>query len=175
MASRAPHQPTHRIPAEIPGWRKLTAKEIRALPSARTPTGKPATGKERFYQSTAGQIITRRTYVDKQAKVLGYESWSEYQRFSKYAGDLGGMRSEAALELVSSMNRAQAAGELDAADRDKFIRNHADIIREVKAHPDDMSAHGPMAHWLEALGVREQNAAYDVGDSPHGMRQTLGR
>lgn len=127
----------------------------------------------RYENLATGQTIARREYVDMQARSLGWKSWADYQYVSRQAGGLGGMRSEAASVINGTLQRAERGGNIpaDMAGRRAFLRGHSAELRVYRANPNDMSASGPLAKWLEALGIREQNAPYNVGDTPRVRRR----
>jgi hypothetical protein len=79
------------------------------------------------------------------------------------AGGLGGMGSVASHTILGTLYNAG----LDPDEFTTFAREHAAELRAVAANPEDVSAHGALARWLEALELREQDAPYDVGDTPH--------
>lgn len=128
---------------------------------------------EKLTGEDAGRTIARREYVDMQARSLGWRDWADYQYASKQAGGLGGMRSEAAtavnwpLQLATKRQGEEDVPDLETREeRRAFLREHAKELKAIAANPEDMSAHGPLATWLEELGIREQGAPYAVGDTP---------
>ena len=119
--------------------------------------------KELYRNNSTGEILTRRDMDDIRAERAGWNSSAEYQAFSHAAGKLGGMGAPAGQLLLYTLENG---AKYDETERREFLRENATLAREVAADPDNLAAHGPLARWLEATGIRERNAPYAVGDTP---------
>jgi len=145
-----PHRtprPSYR-PAAVPGY----------VPYDKKQGGKYERGYRNIYNNTE---ITRRDYLDKQAQAAGWSSQAQYAAVAKSAGGLGGVQSGTSQLILATMNNAGIAPQ----ERRETARRHSAELKALARNPDSLAHDGPLAKWLEAIGLREKNAPYDVGDT----------
>lgn len=123
--------------------------------------------KARHYITPTGEEVSRRQYLDARAKTTGFGSYDKarawYQDRQKEPQYQNALRARAHSQGVkpSTLNRIDSP----------FVQKY----KSTFFHPDgspktrkqmSMYARGPIAKWLEYIGVRRRGAAYKVGDSP---------
>lgn len=134
------------------------AKRTYELPDGRW---EALSGKSRRYVNLdTGETISRRAFLDRRADVLGFDSYKEYTdltRDSKYtrfldmAENNGEERSTLRqLDSIASREYAAYLSEKNAGHSRRYLNR----------------AHGPLARFAEAIGIRESDADYDFGDTP---------
>lgn len=114
---------------------------------------------ERYKHVRTGKIISRRQYENLKARVLGWWSWSEYQREAR-SDDWLRFRGIAAF-------RNDTKPRAYAGMASPFSQRMLGVKRAREEHPDNMyDPDGPLAELLVFLGLRKPDMEWNVGDTP---------
>lgn len=116
-----------------------------------------------------GDVIPNRQGRNVQAQEKGnYTSYSQYNR-------IWSPRAQHTNQDVKERNAWLRAGakksgrSQDAIRADPKVREaYTNFVRISKGDKKDKSKTGPLAQWLVALGLRDEDADYDVGQTPQG-------
>ena len=127
------------------GWRPLPRSDPRYSPT------------KRLYLSPSNEVTSRRQYDNARLQGEGWESKSDFDR--RYT-----------LRRNRGYDRwLEAASENLDIPRSELAKADSDFNAAFLAARDDgfsKNAHGTFAEFLEFIGVRQEGADYDVGDSP---------
>lgn len=135
------------------GWRLLSASEARER--GLKPSSRPAV-------TPSGEVVPYVRYLNAQAKESGFKSHDDYRKF---AASTEGKR-----YLKHFRREAKQKG---TADKLELGSKGLGELRKIYFTPEGglkplvtTRAGGPLALFLEDLGIRERGATYDVGDTP---------
>lgn len=140
----------------LQGYRTLARKELAARGL------KPGS---RAVLTPKGEIISRRQYenlrIRNAPKQYGWRSWSHFQSARNspiYKYDF---------ELAQRQHPELTSKQLRAIDSD-FNQLFANAMPwwSKRKSPEYRDPHGPVAAFLTYLGLRSEDASYDVGESP---------
>jgi hypothetical protein len=105
------------------------------------------------------KVISRRQYENLKAKLVGWRSWSEYQREAR-TDDWIRFRGIAAFS-AGKKPKAYAGLTSDFAQRMLGVKRAREDDASNTYDPD-----GPLAELLVFLGLRKPDAEWNVGDTP---------
>jgi hypothetical protein len=141
------------------GWKRLTPKEHRALGLSR---------RAERYRAPNGDVVSRRQVENVIARQKGWDSWSEYQRTAQ--------------TRTFQKQLSKAVVGKDLPDKPSSYRRLAGIsspfsvaYRDFMEEGDtagrwqDTHSTGPDSAWAHlqiAQGMRDEDAEYDIGDTP---------
>lgn len=114
-----------------PGWRPIP--------------GDPA----RRAVNPQGEVVSRRAYLDAQARQSGFRSYAAYSKNAK---------------VISSFRNAPKGKKLLQLGSPHLATLNRLILKPVG--PNSTAPGSPLATFLEDLGLRPAGALYDVGDTP---------
>lgn len=145
------------------GWRRATKEENQATGHSR---------RSERYIAPNGDNVSRRTVENIVARANGWDSWSEYQRVAQtrtYRKQLG-----IAVEGRGLADRPRSYQRLSGPSTD-FSRAYAQFIQEgdIEGQWSDSHSRTPDSPWARmqvAQGIRDQDARYDIGDTPGGKK-----
>lgn len=146
--------------SELPvGWRRLSPSENRARGFNR---------RAERYLAPDGRDVSRRQAENVIARQAGWDSWSEYQRAAQtrtYRKQL-----EVGVEGLGLPDRPSSYRRL-AGPRSRISQAYKRFMDEGSMEGRWSESHStapgsPWAQMLEAEGVRDENATYEVGDTP---------
>lgn len=109
---------------------------------------------DRYRNDVTGETVSRRQFRNEYYRASGWDSYSEYERV-------------ASTKRYKFFSR-EAITEHDVTRRDvrapdsEFNQLYLDSLRQ----DFPTSPRGPFAEFLEYIGLRDDGAEYDVGDSP---------
>jgi hypothetical protein len=113
-----------------------------------------------------GDVLANRQGRNVQAQEQGnYSSYSQYQR-------VWGKSAKLSNPQVRNRNAWIRKASASSGRSNEAIRNDPDVQRgwtelyQIHGGKKDKRAHGYFATFLEDLGLREEGADYDVGDTP---------
>lgn len=126
----------------------------------------PVGDRARHYIDPSGREVSRRTYLNAQAAAAGYKgTYAEAQR-----------QLHAMQRNPNYQRRLTTAARVTGESKRSLSRIDSDFNKKYRAaffRPDrtpkkfvSNKPHGPLAQFLEYLGLRRSGAPYAVGDSP---------
>jgi hypothetical protein len=109
-----------------------------------------------YVDQTTGEIVSYRQYRNAQATQAGFSSYSEYQRVLKNDRELQGA-------LQTAVRFGDKAPDIHSS----IMRHYGAVTQERKIYGKPSTrAGGALARFLVDLGLRDEDALYDVGDTP---------
>lgn len=145
------------------GWRRATQSEN--LRSGHT-------RRAERYVAPNGDNVSRRTAENVVARGAGWDSWSEYQRVAQsrtYRKQLGIAVEGKGLPDRPSSYRREAGPTTDYSQAYARFRQEGDIEGQW-SETHSRSPQSPWAQMQVAQGIRDQDARYDIGDTPGGKK-----
>lgn len=145
------------------GWRRATPSENRAMGVSR---------RAERYIAPNGDNVSRRQAENVVARQAGWDSWSEYQRVARsrtFRKQLEiGVEGQGLPDEPRSY-RKLAGPTTDFSTAYQKFREEGDLEgRWAETH--SRSPNSPWAQMQVAQGIRDENARYDIGDTPGGKK-----
>lgn len=115
-------------------------------------------GKQRGerYLDPEGREISKRQYRNIQLKEEGWRSLAEKERVSRSP------------RFKEFRKRAADASDIPESELSSHRSDFAQTYAAYMRNPNDRSPDSPLARLLVAMGLRDSDADYDVGDTPKG-------
>lgn len=111
-------------------------------------------GKSRRYETPTGETISRRQYENLKFRSSGWDSWSEYQREARKPQ----YRRFAKAAAQNQKRSLRGLQEPDSQFNKLYLKS------KKAGFPKKVG--GPFDKFLKAIGLRDPDADYPIGDSP---------
>lgn len=109
---------------------------------------------ERYTRLQDGAELSRRQYENERFRLAGWSNWSEYQRHAQ--------NDQFQRWVVAERQSSGGSYRSIVHPTSQFSRDYAAALRSGWSK----SASGPFARLLANLGLRPQNATWEVGQTP---------